>query len=354
MGLALLQANVMLGNTKDNPSVGCVIAKNNNLISAGATSFNGRPHAEVNAINFSKYNLKNSYIYTTLEPCSHYGKTPPCVKKIISRKVKRVFFSINDPDDRSYKKSKVYFKKERIIVRKGLLQKEVNFFYKSYFNFKKQSLPFVTSKLAISRDFFTINKKSKNWITNQYSRGRVHLLRSSHDCIVTSSRTIIKDNPSLNCRIRGLEDRSPLRIVLDKNLNISIKSKILRLNKDSRTIIFYNEFNKRKILLLKRLKIETVKIPLNNDGNLDLVLVLKKIKEKGFSRVFLECGEKLTYQFLKKNLINDFKLFISKKKLGKSGGGSFRKNYIMFLKNKKGNVEKVNLLGDQLISYRIK
>ena len=354
MNLALLQAQIMLGNTKNNPSVGCVIAKNNNLIAAGVTSYNGRPHAEVNAINFSKSSLDNSDIYTTLEPCSHYGKTPPCVNKIISKKIKKVFFSINDPDIRSYKKSKKKFKKKGIFVIKGILQKEANIFYKSYFKFKKEYLPFVTSKLAVSKDFFTINKKNKNWITNKYSRGRVHLMRSSHDCILTSSETIIKDNPLLNCRIPGLENRSPYRFLIDKNLRIPIKSKILLLNNDKKTIIFYNKLNKKKITLLNKLKIKTIRIPLEKNGGLDLTLILKKIKEQGFSRVFLECGIRLTYQFFKYNLINDFKLFISKKRLGVSGDGNFKKNFIKFVKNKKGINEKVNLFGDQLISYRIK
>ena len=105
MNLALQQANINVGNTKDNPSVGCVIVKNNNLISAGSTSFNGRPHAESNAVNFSKINVINCTLYVTLEPCSNYGQTPPCVNLIISKKIKKVIFSIFDPDIQSNKKS---------------------------------------------------------------------------------------------------------------------------------------------------------------------------------------------------------------------------------------------------------
>jgi len=101
MKLALMQAQRNLGNTKENPAVGCVIAKNDCIISAGYTGTNGRPHAEHNAITYSKNNIKNSDLYVTLEPCSHYGKTPPCIKKIIKRKIKRVFFSLKDPDPRS-------------------------------------------------------------------------------------------------------------------------------------------------------------------------------------------------------------------------------------------------------------
>ena len=249
MSLALLQADIMLGNTKHNPSVGCVITKNNNLISAGTTSYNGRPHAEVNAIDFSKYDLKKSTIYTTLEPCSHYGKTPPCVKKIMSKNIKRVFFSINDPDKRSYKKSKFYLTKKKIIVKKGLLHNEISSFYKSYFNSKKKDIPYVTSKIAISRDFFTINKNNKRWITNEYSRGRVHLLRSSHDCIVTSSTTVIDDNPKFTCRIPGLEKLTPSRVILDKNLETPLNCNLVLLGKKYRTIIFHCKQNKKFLIL---------------------------------------------------------------------------------------------------------
>ena len=204
MRLALMQAQKNLGKTKDNPSVGCVIVKNGSIISVASTGIGGRPHAEHNAITFSKDNVKNSYLYVTLEPCSHYGKTPPCVKKIIRSKIKKVFFSIQDPDSRSHNKSSKKLKKNKILVHKGILRSEIKRFYKSYFKYKKSSLPYVTAKMAISKDFYT-KVNNNNWITNKFSRGRVHLMRSAHDCILTSAKTVIEDNPRLDCRILGLE-----------------------------------------------------------------------------------------------------------------------------------------------------
>ena len=123
MRLALDQAKRVLGNTKDNPGVGCVITKDNNVISAGHTSINGRPHAEQNAINFSKINLKNSQLYVTLEPCSHYAKTPPCINAIMNKKIKKVFFSINDPDPRSFNKCSNKLRKSGINVNFSHFQK---------------------------------------------------------------------------------------------------------------------------------------------------------------------------------------------------------------------------------------
>ena len=144
MKLALHQAKCSLGNTKENPAVGCVVVKDNHIISVGHTSANGRPHAEHNAINYSKINPKDSELYVTLEPCSHYGKTPPCVKSIIRSKINKVFFSINDPDTRSYNKSTIILKRSGIAVHPNILNKEIKFFYRSYIKSKKSALPFVT------------------------------------------------------------------------------------------------------------------------------------------------------------------------------------------------------------------
>ena len=354
MKLALNQAQKNLGNTKENPSVGCVIVKNGHLIATGYTGFNGRPHAEINAISSTKDNLTNTSMYITLEPCSHYGKTPPCVNTIIKKKIKKVFFSVKDPDKRSFNKSKKILLKNKVTVRIGHLSNELNKFYKSYYKYKKNlALPFVTSKLAVSKDYLTINKKKK-WITNVSSRSRVHLIRSFHDCILTTSKTIIKDNPLLTCRIKGLEYKSPTRIVLDKNLSISINSQIIKTSKSNSTILFYNKTNTSKILTLKKKKIKLYKVSLNKDGNLDLKQLLEKLKNLGFSRVLVEAGEKLTSSLLSENLVDQFDLFVSSKKLNENGDKSIKKYFGTYLKNKKYTYQKVNLFGDKMYSYRLK
>ena len=353
MKLALMQAQKNLGNTKSNPAVGCVIVKDNSVISAGATGMNGRPHAEQNAIAYSKNSIKNSDLYVTLEPCSHYGQTPPCVKTIIRHKIKRVFFSQKDPDLRSYDKSTKLLRRKKIRVQNRILEYDIKDFYKSYFKYKKKLLPFVTAKMAISKDFFTANIKKK-WITNKYSRGRVHLMRSNHDCILTSVNTVVIDNPKLTCRIPGLENNSPTRIILDKNLRIPIKSNIVRSANKHRTIIFFNRIKQKKIKILKRLKIKLIKISLSENQNFDLENILVKIRSLGFSRIFIESGLNLITNFLNKGLVDDFQLFISSKKLGKNGKNNFKKNMKLFLKKRKFVNNKINLFGDKLISYSVK
>jgi len=353
MTLALQQAKRVLGNTKANPSVGCVVIKNGHLIGAGRTSVDGRPHAEQNAFHSSKINNKNSLLYSTLEPCSHYGKTPPCVNRIIKEKVKKVYFSIKDPDIRSFNKCSKKLRNVGIYVNEGIYKNKIISFYKDYLNIKTNKLPYVTCKIAISKDFYTINKKNR-WITNEFSRGRVHLMRSNHDCIISSSQTILNDNPKLTCRINGLKSFSPARVILDNKLKIKVYSNVIKEADRYSTIIFYNKMNKRKIQLLNKLKVKTFKIPLDNKGNLDILRSLYKVKELGFSRVFLESGIKLTSNFLSNNLVNNFVVFTSNNNLKKNGRYSFKSYLKNFLRDKKSKIEKVNLLGDHLTSYELK
>jgi len=241
---------------------------------------------------------------------------------------------------------------KKISVNKGAYANELNLFYRSYIKSKRNLLPFVTCKLAVSKDFFTINKKNK-WITNKFSRARVHLMRSNHDCIITSGKTIIKDNSKLTCRIDGLKNRSPSRILLDNKLKIPLNSKIIKEASTYRTIIFYNKSNKKKINQLENLNVKSFKISLDIEKNLDLGEALIKAKQLGFYRIFLEAGMKLAINFLHKNLVDDLKLFISNKNLGRDGMNNIKRNLKSILQNKKNFNEKVNLFGDKLITYKI-
>ena len=159
MNLAFNLARNVSGLTGENPPVGCVIVKNKEIISIGQTGLNGRPHAEYNAISSCKKNLKGSTIYVSLEPCTHYGKTPPCSNLIIKSKIKKVIFSIIDIDKRTSARSIKLFKSKKIIVKHGFLKKEANNIYKTYIFNKSKNLPYVTGKLAVSKDNFIYAKK---------------------------------------------------------------------------------------------------------------------------------------------------------------------------------------------------
>ncbi len=161
MKLALNLASVRDGLTGVNPSVGCVIVKNDEIISIGQTGYEGRPHAESNAINDCNEILEGSKMYITLEPCNHFGETPPCTNIIIKMKIKEVFYSVEDIDKKVKGKSFQILKSKGIIVKRGLLKNEVNDFYDNYFFNRKNKMPYVTGKIAVSKNNLIYSEKKK-------------------------------------------------------------------------------------------------------------------------------------------------------------------------------------------------
>ena len=269
MGIALDLAKSRHGQTKSNPSVGCVIVKNDKIISIGQTSFNGRPHAEFNAIKNSTENLSGSKMYVTLEPCCHHGLTPPCTKLIIKSKISEVVYSIGDIDKRVRNKSFKILKSNNIDVKKGLLCKQTNNFYSTYFLNRKFNLPYVTGKIAVSKNNLIYSKLNKK-ITNIHSDKFTHLLRFKNDSLMVSYKTLNLDNPKLNCRLKGLNNHSPKRIILDNKLKSKINSFIIKTAHKNNTIIFYNEADKSKVLNFKKKKVKLIKSKINKRGRFDI------------------------------------------------------------------------------------
>ena len=352
MRLAYKQAKRSLGKTGINPPVGCIITnKKNEIISVGRTDYNGRPHAEIKAIKKYKTNLTNSNIYTTLEPCTHYGKTKPCTSEIISKKIRKVVYSTIDPDSRTSNKAQKILKKNKIKVVENIYNKKINKFYSFYFKNKKKKIPFVTAKLAISNDNFIKNIKSKT-ITNEYSRKTSHLLRSKNNGILITAKTLKDDNPRLDCRILGLEKFSPIKIILDKNLSTPINSNIFLKSRRSKIIIFHNIKNKRKINLLRKNKVLTIFTEIDSDGKFDLKMIFNKLYKLNISRLLIEGGKKLTEDLLNNSLIDEFYLFRSNKKIlsnGRFNVSKLLKKINIKCKNKK-NIT-TNLSGNILTRY---
>ena len=326
MNLAINLARARKGLTGVNPSVGCVITKGNDIISIGQTGFNGRPHAETNAINNSLENLTGAKMYVTLEPCNHYGKTPPCTKSIIKSGIKEVFYPINDIDNKVKGKSFKILIKKNIKVNRGLLKKETMDLYESYIINRKHKLPFVTAKIAISKNKLLYSEKVKR-ITNQLSDKLSHYLRYKNDAIMISSKTLNIDNPKLNCRLSGYEKFSPKRIILDKDLNINFNTYIFKSAKKNNTVIFHCSSNHSKIKILKKKGITLIKLRLNFKKKFNLKIILKKVFSLGIRNLLVEGGDKITKNMLKNRLINQFYLFESLKKLSKT------KNHVIFTSN---------------------
>ena len=317
MRLAINIARARKGLTGDNPSVGCLIVKNDEIISIGQTGYDGRPHAESNAIDNSFQNLLGSKMYVTLEPCNHYGKTPPCTNRLIKSGINELIYSLEDIDKKVRGKSFKILSNKNIKVKKGLLKEETKNLYDSYIKNRSKKLPFVTAKIAVSKNELIYSQGTKR-ITGKYSDKITHFLRYKNDSILISGKTLNTDNPKLDCRLKGYEKFSPTRIILDKNLEIKLSSYIFKSAKKNNTIIFFNSPDNKKIKILKNKKINLIKSNLDNNGMFDLKLILKKLFALGFRNLLVEGGDKITKNLIKNKLIDEFYLFQSSKKLPKN------------------------------------
>ena len=316
MEIALDLAKAREGLTGPNPSVGCVIVKNEKIISIGQTTINGRPHAEFNAIKNCNESLKDAKMYVTLEPCNHKGITPPCTSAIIKSKISEVIYSIIDIDKRVRGKTLKILKSKQINVKKGLLEKKIKKFYIPYFYNKKKKLPFVTGKIAISKNNLIYSKNNKK-ITNERADKFSHFLRYKNDSLMISYKTLNVDNPKLNCRLKNMQKFSPIRIVLDNKLDTNYNSYLIKTANKTNTIIFYNEADRSKILKFKKKKLQLIKSKINKYKKFDVKLIMKKIYSLGCRNILIEGGNDLTKNLLINKLFNQFYLFKSSKKISR-------------------------------------
>ncbi len=352
MKIALNLASVRKGLTGENPSVGCLIVKDDKIISIGQTGINGRPHAETNAINSSFEKLNGSKMYVTLEPCNHYGKTPPCTNSIIKSGIAEVIYSMEDIDKKIKGKSFKILSNKKIKVKKGLLKKEAMNLYDSYIKNRSNKLPFVTAKIAVSKNNLIYSKGVKR-ITDKSSDKLTHYLRYKNDSIMVSSKTLNIDDPKLNCRLKGYEKFSPKRIILDKNLEIKLNSYVFKSTKKNNTFIFYNSSNNEKIKILRKKGITLIKSNLDNKGLFDLRKILKKSFALGARNLLVEGGDKITKNLIKDKLINIFYLFQSPKKLQKNKvNQSFTSFNILNKKYKKKSNFSTKLAKDNITIYK--
>ena len=341
LNLAFHLAEKNLGQTGQNPSVGSIVVKNNTVISSGVTSANGRPHAEFNALNRVR-NVNGATLYTSLEPCTHQGKTPPCINIIIKKKIKNVFFGLEDPDLRTFRKAKKILNKKGIQTKLIKSKKFINF-YRSYIINKKFKIPFISAKIAISKDYFTINKKER-WITNVFSRKITHLVRSKHDGIISTSKSINLDNALLNCRIEGLNKHKPDLFIIDLNLKLKKNLLLNKILKKRKTYLITYKTNNKKAQSYKKKGYKIIFINSLINKN-DLNLLFKKIYKMGYSRILVEAGLTFLNTLIKNRLINDLYIFRTNHNLKKKGKNNASFKYIKSILSKPMSI---NLNNDKL------
>ncbi len=311
MKRAIFLASLGRGKTSPNPMVGAVILdKNNNLISEGFHHKAGEPHAEAMAFGNLKKDAKGGSMYVNLEPCCHKGKTPPCVDKVISSGIRKVYISIQDPDKRVSGKGIKLLKEAGIEVHIGLCEKESLELNKAFIHRHITKKSFGVLKWAMSIDgrIGLKNGKSK-WITNEESRSLVHLYRSEFDAIIIGGNTLRKDNPLLTSR--GLKNPEPLRVVFTKSLDLPSKSNLWDCNQ-AKTLVIYDSSTANESYLTRIPKsVEVEKVTSDNPE-----LISEMLANRGFNKVLWECGPRLATSAIKSNCIQEIITFIAPKILG--------------------------------------
>ncbi len=353
--LAIEIAKKGVGEVSPNPLVGCIIVKDGKIIGAGYHQKFGHNHAEINAINSATGNLEGSTIYVNLEPCSHHGKTPPCVDKIIEKKIKRVVIGTLDMNPLVSGKGIKKLKNAGIDVKVGLLEKECIELNKFFFKYISKKIPYITLKAAQTLDgkIADSNFDSK-WITSVDSRRRVHSLRSQYDAVLIGAGTVKKDNPSLTVRLT--EGRNPKKIVIDDKLTLPVESKLLT-SSEKNLIILTSEHSsgkRKKINKLFSKGADILFIKENEEGKIDLKQALKELAKLNIASILVEGGSKVFTSFVSQNLYDELVLFIAPKILGEglsAIGNLGIKSIRKALKLRINNVEK---LGDDILIELVK
>uniref|UniRef100_C6E3M2 Riboflavin biosynthesis protein RibD n=1 Tax=Geobacter sp. (strain M21) TaxID=443144 RepID=C6E3M2_GEOSM len=321
MRLALCEARKGVGKTAPNPAVGCVIVRDGEVVGTGWHKKAGTPHAEVHALKAAGEKAAGADAYVTLEPCSHFGKTPPCAKALIEAKVARVFVAMVDPNPLVSGKGIQMLKDAGIAVEVGLLEEESRELNLPFIKWIQTRLPFVVLKSALTLDgkSATASGDSK-WVTSDRARREVHRLRGRLDAIMVGVGTVAKDDPLLTCRVPGGKD--PLRVIVDSTLRIPLHAAVLGVPSKAQTIIATCSGDEAKMQALKAHGVEILTC-CESDGRVDLADLFVKLGARGVQSVLLEGGSHLAGAALRAGLIDKCMIFLAPKLVGGAGMGLF-------------------------------
>jgi diaminohydroxyphosphoribosylaminopyrimidine deaminase/5-amino-6-(5-phosphoribosylamino)uracil reductase len=295
---ALALAQTHLGQTWPNPSVGAVVVQGTRIIGEGATARGGRPHAETVALAQAGVAARGGMLYVTLEPCAHVGKTPPCTDAIIASGIGHVIVACRDPHPQ-HSGGIERLRAAGIEVTEEVCREDARTINRGFFSVVEKRRPYIALKIATSSDG-KIAGGSSRWITGNTARHEVHRLRARYDAVLTGIGTVLADNPMLNVRIRGLEDRSPVRVILDRNHRLSADSQIAR-TRDS--------------------------IPTWVMDTPDLATLMRDLTEKGITRLLVEAGQTLNSAFLESGLVDRVYWFQAPEPIGEAGLDAFRAGF---------------------------
>lgn len=317
MKLALRLARRGLGKTSPNPMVGAVIVKDNRVIGKGYHHRFGGKHAEAEAIENAREDISGAMMYVTLEPCCHYGKTPPCVDAIIQNNIGEVIIGTLDPYPDMKGKSVEILNGHGIKTKVGVLEEECRSLNEAYLKYMTSRLPFITVKFAQTLDGrIATSAGSSRWISSPASRRLAHKLRAQHDAVMVGIGTVIKDNPQLTVRlVRG---RNPTRIVLDTRLRVPLDARVLMNQQEALTMIATTSgADGEKLSALRRMGIEVLTIPEDERGFIDLPRLLEALGQKGISSILVEGGAETITSLLRQKLADRLVVFTAPRIMGR-------------------------------------
>ena len=289
-----------------NPMVGAVLVKNGKIISEGYHKFYGGPHAEVNALkNLSKKQIRGATLYVTLEPCCIYGKTPPCTNFLLSSGISDLVLAMRDPNPLVSGKGISILRKNGVNVRVGVLREKARSLNKVFIKNITKKLPYLSIKLGMTLDgkIATLSGKSK-YITNELSRRYVHRLRAQTDAILTTSETVLRDNPHLGLRV--VKGKDPLRVVIDSTLRTDASSLVYRDKNVLVATTFKSSSSARKSFVRKG-----IELLVYQSSSVPLKKLLQDLYKRNICRVMVEAGSALTTSLLKEGLADSLILFFA-------------------------------------------
>lgn len=336
MWMAIELAKKGAGAVNPNPMVGAVVVKNGEVIGRGYHKFFGGPHAEVYALEEAGEKAEGATIYVTLEPCSHYGKTPPCAKKIIDMGIKKCFIGSSDPNPKVAGRGVAMLKEAGIEVVENVLKEECDEVNQVFFKYIKTKIPYLFVKCGITLDGkIALSNGISKWITNSIAREKVQYYRNKFMGIMVGINTVLTDNPSLTARIEN--GVNPFRIIVDPNLQIDENCKVVKNNEDEKTMIITSQKNlftedteNTEIQIKqKRLSEENkVKFIFIDGEKFSFRKMLEEIGKTGIDSILLEGGETLISLAFEENAIDGGEIFIANKILGDNSAKPFISGFV--------------------------
>ena len=321
MAAALALAERGLGAVWPNPAVGCLLVRAGRTVGRGWTQAGGRPHAESEALRRAGAAAAGATAYVTLEPCAHHGQTPPCAEALIEARIGRLVAAMTDPDARVSGRGFKRLEAAGIEVAVGIGGDAAARLNAGYLSRVESGRPLVTLKLATSLDgrIATHGGESK-WITGEAARARGHLLRARNDAILVGSGTALADDPSLTCRLPGLEQRSPVRVVMDGRLRLPPGHQLVARAPEVPTwIVTLDGADAARCKSYRAAGAEVIEVAPDRDGHPDALATLKALGERGITRLLVEGGAHIGAAMLGAKLVDRLECFRAPSIIGADG-----------------------------------